>query len=173
ATLIRPAEVLFTDQKTTLYLYLKKQPSNHFEGFLGFSTNETTHELELNGDLSLRLTNNLNYGETFALHYKNNGTDRQHFNVQLELPYLFATPIGLNLELDLLRQDSTYTTNSQIAKLSYQLSPRLSITAGYQGTTSNSISSDNFITGQVIRDYTASFFTLGGEFRKRNSGNEL
>src|SRR5699024_9038667 len=110
---VRPPEVLFTKDKTTLYLYLEKENSNNFEGFLGFSTDEETQRLKLDGDISLSLVNNLNYGEELDLHYKNNGDEQQEFNAGLKLPFLFNTPFGLNLKLNLFRQDSTYTTNNQ------------------------------------------------------------
>ena len=42
----RPAEVLFTKDSTTVYLYLEKAQSNSFDGFLGFGSNETTGKVE-------------------------------------------------------------------------------------------------------------------------------
>ena len=67
---IKPPEVLFSKDSTTLYLYLEKSKSNSFDGFLGFGTNEETNKLEFDGYLNLNLTNNLNFGESFKLLYK-------------------------------------------------------------------------------------------------------
>ncbi len=168
----RKPEVLFTEDATSIYLYLKKENSNHFEGFLGFSTDEETQKLQLNGDLSLRLVNNLNFGESFSIHYKNDGTGQQHFNADLKLPFLFSTPFGAHLNLDLFRQDSTYTTNSQTAKLTYRLSPRIAVEAGYKKTSSN-VLLDNLISGHFNQDYESGFFMMGAQYLHRNERRAL
>ena len=87
---LRPAEVLFTQDSTRVYLYLEKTKSNRFDGFLGFGSDETTGSLELNGYLNLNLVNNLNFGETFRLNYRSDENDLKTFNTQLTLPYLFT-----------------------------------------------------------------------------------
>lgn len=170
---IREPEVLFTQEKTTLYFYLEKQNSNTFEGFLGFSTDEKTKKLKLDGNILMRLTNNLNYGESLMLHYRSNGDDQQHFNVELQLPYLLATPFGLNLELDLFRQDTTYTTNSQSAKITYQISPKTGLEIGYKASSSNFLLDNEVLIGQVNKDYTSGFLTLGMNYMYRNSLSDL
>lgn len=170
----RNPEVLFTKDKTTLYLYLEKQNSNHFEGFLGFSTDEETKNLQLDGNINLNLVNNLNFGESLNIKYKNNGEDQQHFNAELELPNLFQTPFGLKLELDLFRQDTTFTTNSQSANLTYQINSKLKLATGYQGSASNFLLDETTaVAGQVNEDYNAKFFTLGGNYLVRNPENAL
>ena len=50
---IKPPEVLFTDDSTYIYLYLKKKRSNKFDGVLGFSSKENSDGLEFNGYLDL------------------------------------------------------------------------------------------------------------------------
>src|SRR5690606_22800004 len=52
---IRPPEALFRKDSTTVYLYLEKQHNNHFDGILGFATDEETQKLALNGYLNLEL----------------------------------------------------------------------------------------------------------------------
>jgi len=170
----RNPEVLFTKEQTILYLYLEKRNSNNFEGFLGFSTDEETGKFQLDGDISLNLTNNLNYGESLSIHYKNTGADQQHFNSKLKLPYVFSTPFGVKLELDLFKQDSSYTTNSQSAKLNYQLNSKWDIEAGYKNTVSTDLLKDNSsIIGQSFDNYTAYFITFGGNYLERNIDHPL
>ncbi len=168
ATTIRPAEVLFTPTQTQVFLYLKKQNSNHFEGFLGFSTNEETHKLQLDGNLSLTLINNLNFGESLTLHYISTSANQRHFEVQAHLPYLFSSPFGLDLSLTLFKQDSTYTTNTQAAQLNYQLNPSTSVAIGYQSTRSNSLQDSLLIANTVNEDYQAHFFTVSAQYTQPN-----
>ena len=171
---VKPPEVLFTTAKTTLYFYLEKQNSNRFEGFLGFSTDEDSKKLRLDGNISLSLVNNLNHGEALKIHYKNNGEEQQHFNANLKLPFLFSTPFGIDLELDLFRQDTTYTTNTQQAKLTYQMNPHLQLNAGYKSANSNYLLDNSIVMGgNANEDYSADFFMVGGNYRIRNSENML
>ena len=102
---IRPAEVLFTQDTTRVYLNLEKTKSNRFDGFLGFGSDETSGGLELNGYLNLNLINNLNFGESFRLNYRSDENDLKTFEAQLTLPYLFKTPIGSELELNIVKKD--------------------------------------------------------------------
>ena len=60
ANQIKEPEILFSKDSTILYVYIDKNRSNTFDGFLGFGTNEETSNLELNGYLNLELINNLN-----------------------------------------------------------------------------------------------------------------
>ena len=64
---IKKPEILFTKDSTIIYLYLKKEKSNSFEGFLGFSTNQQSNKIELNGNIDLKLISNLNSGEELHL----------------------------------------------------------------------------------------------------------
>ncbi|PIX10410.1 MAG: hypothetical protein COZ75_01490, partial [Flavobacteriaceae bacterium CG_4_8_14_3_um_filter_34_10] len=100
-------EVLFTNEETRLYLYIEKKNNNLFDGIIGFATNEDSKKLEFSGYLNLVLNNNLNYGEKFAVNYKNDGNEQQQFRVNAELPYLFKSPVGLELELQFFKKDST------------------------------------------------------------------
>ena len=100
---------------------MEKARPDIFTVFLGFGTNENTNKIEFDGYLDLRLINNLNYGETLNLFYKSDEIDQQTINVDLDLPYLFTSPIGLQVGLNLFRKDSTFLTAKQYAKINYQI----------------------------------------------------
>lgn len=173
-SVMRNPEVLFTEDKTTLFFYLQKRNSNHFEGFLGFSTDEETQKFSLNGDLSLLLRNNLNYGESLSIHYKNSGNDQQHFQAEAVVPYLFSTPIGTELGLDLFKQDSSFTTNQQSIKLTYQINPQLQFNVGYQSAASTNLREEGaLVLPGNNENYTSSFAILGLKYLKPNYALEL
>lgn len=158
---LKEPEILFTKDSTTLYLYLEKRKSNTFDGFLGFGNNETTNKIEFNGYLNLNLINNLNFGETFNLVYKSDENEQRTFNVNASLPYLFKSPLGVNLNLDLFKKDSTYTVVNQSAKLFYQFNKKNKISSGINLTRSNNLldNSDN-----LIKDYNSTFITASFEY---------
>jgi outer membrane protein assembly factor BamA len=157
ASQIKDPEVLFTQDSTTLYLYLEKTRTNNFDGFLGFGTNEDTNKIEFDGYLDLRLINNLNFGETLNLFYKSDEIDQQTFRVDADLPYLFASPIGLQVGLNIFRKDSTFLNANQYAKINYQIDARQRIGVGITSTTStNLLDSDT----TILNDYTSNYYTL-------------
>ena len=171
ASQIKPPEVLFSKNSTTLYMYLEKSQSNTFDGFLGFGTNEDTNKLEFDGYLNLNLTNNLNFGESFKLLYKSDENDQKTFRTDLELPYLFKSPIGLNLQLQIFKKDSSFTTVNQFAKLHYQINSKHKIYSGVSTTESNNLLDIN--TSSNIKDYKTNYYTVAYEYIKPQSYNLL
>ncbi|WP_139001937.1 POTRA domain-containing protein [Hyunsoonleella aestuarii] len=171
ANQIKPPEVLFTEDSTNLYLYIKKTKSNNFDGFLGFGTNDETNNLEFDGYLNLNLTNNLNYGESFRLIYKSDENDQKTFNANLSMPYLFKSPFGIDLSLQIFKRDSSFTTTNQIGKLHYQISSKSKIYTGLNSSTSNNLLSNN--NSQLISDYDATYYSLAYEFLSQQPNNLL
>lgn len=157
ANQIKEPEVLFTKDSTILYLYIEKQKSNVFDGFLGFGTNEQTNKIEFDGYLNLNLTNNLNYGESFRLNYKSDENEQKTFNVQAKLPYIFQSPIGLELELNIFKKDSTFATVTQTAKLGYQIDLKNKVSIGVNSISSSDLLNQNTNT---LNDYKANQFLI-------------
>ena len=171
ATEAKSPEILFSKDSTTLYLYLNKTKSNSFDGFLGFGTNDKTNKLEFNGYLDLNLTNNLNYGESFKLLYKGEQNEQKLFEANLTLPYLFKSPIGLDLALRIFNRDSSFITVNQSAKIHYQINPSQKISTGVLSTQSNNLLNNNIST--TIFDYKSTYLTFAYQFLKRQSLNTL
>jgi len=167
---IRPAEVLFTKDTTRVYLYLEKIKSNRFDGFLGFGSDENSGDLQLNGYLNLNLTNNLNFGESFRVNYRSDENDLKTFETQLTLPYLFKTAIGSELELNIFKKDSTFTTSEQAANVFYQLSPKQKISLGIRSTQSNALVTEN--TTEIL-DFQTSTYELKYTYQELTTQNPL
>jgi len=55
----------------------------------------------------------------------------------MSLPYLFKTPIGVDLLLRIFKKDSSFTTINQSAKIHYQINSKNKIYAGIIATASN------------------------------------
>ena len=163
ASQIKDPEVLFTRDSTTLYLYLEKTKTNNFDGFLGFGTNENTSKIEFDGYLDLRLINNLNYGESLKLLYKSDEIDQQTFSVDADLPYLFKSPIGLQVGLKIFRKDSTFLNANQHAKINYQLNAQQRVGAGITSTNSTNLLANDTA---ILNDYESHFYTLNYSYNK-------
>jgi outer membrane protein assembly factor BamA len=163
ASKIKDPEVLFTKDSTTLYIYVEKTKTNNFDGFLGFGTNESTNKIEFDGYLDLRLINNLNYGETVNLFYKSDEIDQQTFKVNADLPYLFGSPIGLDIGLQIFRKDSTFLNANQHAKINYQINAQHKISVGITSTNSTNLLENDT---NILNDYTSNYYTLDYNYTK-------
>ena len=161
----KPPEILFKKDATIVYLYLKKEKNNLFDGILGFATDEDSQKLIFNGYLNLELNNNLNFGEQFLLNYKADGNDQQNFRARLTLPYLFNTPFGLITELKIFKRDSTFSTSDQLIKVRYQINPTSKTYLGYKAYESSNLRKDNAINIDV-EDYTSKFLLAGLSYTK-------
>ena len=154
-------EILFTTDSTKVYTYLEKVKSNNFDGFIGFSNNEETKKLNVNGYLDLTLNNLLNTGETFSLYWKSDGNDQKTFNAKIELPYIFKSPFGLKAQLNIFKQDSTFQNTQTALDLGYFFNYNTRLYLGYQSAESSDIQNQNTAS---ISDYENSFVTSQFEF---------
>jgi hypothetical protein len=152
-------------------MYIEKSKSNTFDGFLGFGTNEQTNKIDFNGYLNLNLTNNLNYGESFSLLYKSTQNQQKKFEANLSLPYLFNTPVGVDFQLHIFKQDSTFTTVNQVAKIHYQINANHKVFTGIKTTQSNNLLNETQTAN--IADYNSNFVTFGYQFIKPQRYNLL
>ena len=166
----RPAEVLFTTDTTSVYLYLEKIKSNRFDGFLGFGSNEETGAIEFDGYLDLTLNNNLNFGESFKLNYKSDENEQKTFDVLLQLPYLLSSPVGATLNLNIFKKDSTFTTAQQGLKLFYQLNDKQQIGVTLRNLQSNVLTEPSTT---LTEDYKSQFYGLTYQYTKRQKNDVL
>ncbi|MDJ0646007.1 MAG: hypothetical protein QNJ57_08520 [Flavobacteriaceae bacterium] len=162
----KPSEVLFTKDSTFLYLYLKKERANRFDGLVGFTSDETNDGLDFNGYLDLELNNVLNGGENIRLNWRNNGNDRQIFNFETELPYIFNSSVTPSFGLNIYRQDSTFINTNLNLKLSYLINYRNKI-----GLVLNSTSSDNLLDNPIenVVNFSTTQYGLSYDYRISNN----
>lgn len=155
-------EILFTQDSTKIYVYLEKAKSNRFDGFIGFS-NEEDGKFSFNGYLDILLHNILNSGEQFLIYWKNDGKKQTSFNIGLQVPYLFKSPIGIKAELNIFKKDSTFQNTNTSIDLGYFFNYNSRLYLGYQATESSDIQNVN---SSFISDFTNSFVTSQYEFTK-------
>ncbi|AXT56410.1 hypothetical protein D1815_11800 [Aquimarina sp. AD1] len=167
---IKAPEVLFEKDSTKVYLYLEKKSANNFDGFLGFSTDTESGNLELNGYLNLNLVNNLNFGERLNLIYKSDGNEQQRFQANITLPYILKTPIGIEAGLEIFKKDSSFLITEQNINLNYLISDKNKIWLGYSSVSSNNLL-DNPLPSLDINDYDSSFFGIGFNHTRRQNKN--
>jgi hypothetical protein len=157
-------ELLLTQDSTKVFVYLEKQKANKFDGFVGLNTAENGR---LSGYLDFELLNSMQKGERISINWRSNGSDQKVFDAQLDLPYLFNSPLGIKTNLNIFRQDSTFQNTKTALSLYYQLHSNKKIAFEYQSTISSSTAAiDNLNTPS----YSNRFIT--GSFELSNSKDQ-
>ena len=103
----KPIEILFKKDSTLVYLYLKKEQKNSFDGLVNFNS-DASGALQLNGHLDLKLQNVLNRGEALTLLWNRFDQERQALNLKTHIPFLYNSPLSSGFEFSLYKQDSTF-----------------------------------------------------------------
>lgn len=153
-------EILFTKDSTKVFVYVEKAKSNSFDGFIGFTNNEN-RKLIFNGYLDLTLNNAMNSGEKLELYWKSNGQDQKTFRVGAEIPYVFKSPIGMKVQLNIFKQDSTFQNTQTAIDFGYYFNYNSRLYLGYQSAESSDIKNTNTL---LLSDFTNKFYTSNFEF---------
>lgn len=157
----RYPEILFTEDSTKVYVYLEKAKANRFDGFIGFS-NDESGKLNFTGNLDLSLINILNTGEVFNLYWKSDNNKQVTFNASIELPYIFKSPLGVRANLNIFKQDSTFQNTKTALDLGYYFNYNKKLFLGYQSTESSDIQNTN---NALIADFENTFLTATFEYK--------
>ena len=130
-------EILFTADSTSIYLYIEKLKKNSFDGFIGFSNDESENNIQLQGYLDFELVNNFNFGEKIEFLYKSEKNTDRILETNIDLPYIFKSPIGINLGLKLTKKDSSFVSNEQFTNFFYKNSNNHKFSLGLRSINSD------------------------------------
>ncbi|AZB31669.1 hypothetical protein [Chryseobacterium balustinum] len=142
----RQPQTLFTKDSTQIYLFMEKKKTNTFDGVIGFG-NDKTDKFTLNGTLNVNFKNMFNGFETVNLYWQRNPDKGQNFDLQTDIPYLLNSNVGLNMKVNIFRQDSTFANVKALPAFYYHLNSRQKI--GLRGTFESSTIIDSlYIQGK-------------------------
>jgi len=154
-------EVLFTKDSTYIYLYLKKNKSNKFDGVLGFASKEEGNGLDFNGYLDFNFHNIFDKGESISFLWKNNGNQSQKLHLGVKIPFLFNTPISPEFNFKLYRQDTTFSNTILNINIFYPLHNNGEISAIYNTENSSNLLKEDF-QDHTIQSFKNIFY--GGSY---------
>ena len=160
-------EILFTVDSTSIYLYIEKLKKNSFDGFIGFSNDESENNIQLQGYLDFELVNNFNFGEKIEFLYKSEKNTDRILEANIDLPYIFKSPIGINLGLKLTKKDSSFVSNEQFTNFFYKNSNNHKFSLGIRSINSDQqleIPNSNFQDFKtVFKDFQYKFIEFNLE----------
>ena len=154
---IKNPEVLFAKDSTTLFLYLKKKSISNFDGIVGFSNEQQSKKVKLNGYINLMLNNIFNNGESIRLNWRNTGNGINILKLSLSTPYILRSKFSTFGSFNIYKQDSSYTNTSSELKLNYSLNRNQSISSIFNFENSNTLNSQN---APKIKNYNKIFMGI-------------
>jgi outer membrane protein assembly factor BamA len=119
-----PSNLTLLNSGSVLNLYLKPKKSSQINILLGFLPNNdqlSSKKLLLTGEANINLKNALGSGETIGLNWQQLQVNSPRLNLVFQYPYLFHSPLGLDLAFDIFRKDSTFVNINLQAGAQYVL----------------------------------------------------
>lgn len=118
-----PMMIEFRPGDTRLILFLKEKSANQLNALLGLMPNNLqTGKLLLTADAQLALINQLAQGEQLYASFQNLQPKSPRLKVEASLPYLFRSPLGVDLRFDMYRYQLSFRKVSLQTGIRYQLS---------------------------------------------------
>jgi hemolysin activation/secretion protein len=159
---LKSPEILFTNDSTTVYLYLTKKKAHQFDGLIGFNNTKNNSKLKLHGYVDIQLNNLFNKGEQLSLYWQNTSQKQTSFHLNTLVPYIFKSPISFEGSFMLHKQDSTFLTNSFDIGLLYQIDRHTIKTSAQTYSSNKLISTSNNLN---INDYTKKMLGITYSFQ--------
>lgn len=106
-----PSKLIWLGTGSILEMYLKPKRSSQVNVLVGFLPNNdqlSSKKLLITGEALLNLKNAFGSGETIVINWQQLQVKSPRFNLLYQHPYLFNTPIGLDLSVSMFRKDTTF-----------------------------------------------------------------
>ncbi|MEZ4936564.1 MAG: POTRA domain-containing protein [Crocinitomicaceae bacterium] len=105
---LRPHEILFTPEGAEVFIYVETIKNSNFNGIIGIQPDDQTGKVNITGELQLRLKNLLKHGEMLHIHWRKLQPKTQDLKIEINWPFLFKTPFGLDGGFYLYKRDTSY-----------------------------------------------------------------
>jgi outer membrane protein assembly factor BamA len=158
------------DDKAQVTLSLSSRKSGKFDLLFGLlPPRQEGDRLEFTGLVDLQLVSPLfRAGEIIQFRYDKLMGSSQKMHLQYAHPYMFGSPIRIQGEFDLLKQDTTFLTRWGRFSAAYSITPNLALEVFYKGRRSSLISTRAFEADSTrippVLDGKDQTYGLGFEF---------
>lgn len=153
-SLEKEPDIAFEDGLATIYLDLREENTNSFEGILGLLPNQSSGNVLITGYLDLALNNLFQSGKEFKFNWNRFDSKSQSIDLEYTHPFFLDTKLIFDLDFSLLKQDTTFfnqqfgiSTGSYLGNVGFW-------NIGYSRTNANLISSQpEVIKSENILDF--------------------
>jgi outer membrane protein assembly factor BamA len=108
AEVLRPYTVEFRSSKARVNVFLKDRKASQFNVLVGLLPGSSGQKLLITGDVKIHLFAPFGLGEELLLQWQKLQPKTQTLNVKVAYPYLLGLPLGVNVNFQLFKQDTSY-----------------------------------------------------------------
>ncbi len=148
-----PAKVIFKETHAELELYPEKRNANHFDGLLGIEPQTNQDKTQLIGQAKLSLHNAFKQAELLGIDLKLQPNSTRDIQINFLYPFLFSTPFGVDLDMHIRKQDTSFSIFSTQVGVFYLWKGMNSLKLFYQTNSSNLISVSDIQIANTLSDY--------------------
>lgn len=162
--------VIFVKNGAKLYLNLEEKKANRFDGIIGIQPGED-QRTSITGLVNLALINSLKRGEEISLNWERLLAQNQRLKINLSVPYLFKTKLGVAFQANIIRQDSILNRSLLDYKVFYDFSSRSRLSVGIETARNNTNISEQASfqnTSSTAYSLTYNFNTLDNVINPRS-----
>jgi outer membrane protein assembly factor BamA len=152
---LKPFNVVFTEGKARVELFLESRRASQFDLVVGLvpPAENNPGKYELTGDAHLKLLNSFSRGELIELNWKKPEALSQDLKVRFVYPFLFSTPLGVDLFLSIFKKDTTYIDVVKSAGLQYVIHGNNFLKAFISVKESDLLSTDAFQSATTLPEF--------------------
>lgn len=155
--ILRAPEVLFHENKATVYIFCERKKSNYFNGIIGVRPDEKTDKVNITGDIEIKLQNALNKGEDINLTWKRLQPQTQDLSINTRIPFIFSLPVGLDGLLKIYRRDTSFSSTRANAGISIPFGGSDFVKVFIEKNTSNRLSN---LTALALKDVNSTLYGI-------------
>jgi hypothetical protein len=145
-----PPKIYFSNNTATLVLSPEKRNANKFDGLIGVQPNGTGQKTAIVGQAQLYLVNIIGRGEKASVDFKSQANQTRDLKVMLNYPFVFSTSFGLTGNLDIRRQDTSFSVLGRAIAIQYLLKGNNQISLNYRVSESNLLSVKKYENSNVL-----------------------
>ncbi|WP_420576890.1 hypothetical protein [Ekhidna sp.] len=156
----RPTDLSFRNKKAKVFLDLKEEAANTFQGVLGLQQNGSQSST-LVGNIELDIQNLFRFGKQFMFSWERFSEESQRLNILYKHPFFLDSKISPSFRFDLLKQDTTFLTRQFGLGVYTYIAPRVELFLEYEQTKGTLLSTDiQFLEGTGLAGFTRSLYSL-------------
>lgn len=182
----QPYSVTMLNTGAEINFYLQNRKSNQVNVLVGFlpSNPQVGGKLLVTGEANLNLRNPFGNGETIGVNWQQLQAKSPRLNLLFQRPYIFHTPVGINMNFELYKRDSFFLNIHGLLGAQYNISNPKSVTIALQLYKTNLLSVDTASIKAIkqlpdMADLTSTTLSFQYDFNNTNyrfnprRGNEL
>ncbi|MBL7929591.1 MAG: BamA/TamA family outer membrane protein [Bacteroidia bacterium] len=147
----KPYAVAFHDSTATLFLYLQNQKASKLDGIVGvLPDNNQPGKVNVTGDVSIRLLSAFGYGELIDFNWKLPESKTQDLKTRFNYPFLFQTPFGIDLGLNIYKKDTTYIELNRMIGVQFSMTGGNFIKAYFENRKSTLLNTKQYESVTVL-----------------------